>query len=195
MATTTGLFISTKRLKDQTPLTGSVDDKLLVPMIKLAQDKHILTALGTDLYDELLNLIILNYTMTADQLTLIQEYIQPCLVQYSFAESLPTLRVRFVNHATTIMSSEQSTAASYEDLKPIMNAAINNAQFYRQRLVDYLCENSTLFPKYLTNTGADLSPETRNYYTGLNVDNANVGRNLQLISLAAALGVRGTGLC
>ena len=59
MATTTGLFISTKRLKDQTPLTGSVDDKLLVPMIKLAQDKHILTALGTDLYDELLNLIIL----------------------------------------------------------------------------------------------------------------------------------------
>lgn len=195
MSTTTGLFISAKRLKDQTPLTGSVDDKLLVPMIKLAQDKHILTALGTDLYNELLDLIILNYSMSTDQLTLVQEYIQPCLVQYSFAESLPTLRVRFVNHATTIMSSEQSTAASYEDLKPIINAAINNAQFYRQRLIDYLCDNSTLFPKYSTNTGADISPESRNYYTGINVDNAYPTKDLQLISVMSALGIKGISIC
>jgi len=68
------------------------------------------------------------------------------------------------------MNSEQSAAATYDDLKPLMDQALDMAQFYRQRLIDYLCDNSASYPEYLSNTGSDLSPTSNNYTQGLNVD-------------------------
>jgi hypothetical protein len=68
------------------------------------------------------------------------------------------------------MNSEQSTAATFDDLKPLMDQALDMATFYRERLIDYLCENSDLFPEYTSNTGADLSPTTSNYTQGMNLD-------------------------
>ena len=66
--------------------------------------------------------------------------------------------------------SIQSASASYDDLKPLMDQSLDMGHFYRQRLIDYLCDNSTLFPEYTSNTGSDLSPTTNNYTQGLNID-------------------------
>lgn len=68
------------------------------------------------------------------------------------------------------MNSEQSQAATYEDLKPLMDQALDMATFYRERLIDYINENEASYPEYNTNTGSDLSPTTNNYTQGLNVD-------------------------
>ena len=60
-------------------------------------------------------------------------------------------------------------------------------EFYRERLIDYLTENSSLFPEYSSNTGADMSPTTRNYYSGINMDtNVNSRSQLAKAVLAAA---------
>jgi hypothetical protein len=61
---------------------------------------------------------------------------------------VPFLRLRFVNNAVVVMNSEQSTAATYDDLKPLMDQALDMATFYRERLIDYICNNSSLFPEY-----------------------------------------------
>jgi len=47
------LFISPAKLKVETALGGSVDDDILSPYIRLAQELHILPALGQSLYDDL----------------------------------------------------------------------------------------------------------------------------------------------
>jgi hypothetical protein len=163
------LFISTDRIKKDTALGGSVDDNLLLPYILMAQDRYILPVLGTDLNDKLIS-DIQGSSLSGAYLTLLQTYIQPSLVQYSFATVLPFLRLRMVNNSVVTMNSEQGSSVSHEELKPLINASIEQAEFYRERLIDYIRNNTSSLPEYQTNTGSDLTPTSENYYAGLNLD-------------------------
>ena len=175
------LYISATRIKKDTALGGSVDDNIIMPYILLAQDMFILPVLGTDL-DNKLKADIQGGSLTGAYKTLVETYIQPCLVQASFSELAPFLRLRFVNNAIVIMgATDQSDSASYEDIKPLMDRATDASEFYRQRLIDYIRNNTSSFPEYTTNTGADLDPTTRNYYAGMNLD-INVPRSNRLKS-------------
>lgn len=182
------LYISSGRLKKDTALQTSIDDNLIVPYILLAQDMHILPVLGTDL-DNDLKTHIQNGTLgdNLNNKTLVEKYIQPCLVQFSFTQLLPFLRLRFVNNAVVIMgSNDQSSPASFDDLRPVMDTATNAAEFYRKRLIDYINDNIANFPKYNTNTGSDLAPTQNNYYSGLNLNNVTPIDNQLAVFLSAA---------
>ncbi len=164
------LYISATRLKTDSAIGGSVDDDLIMPYILLAQDMNILPILGTEL-DNDLKAHIQAGTLIDNNKILVETYIQPALVQFAFTQLVPYLRLRFVNNAVVVMgATDQSSSASYDDLRPVMDTATNAAEFYRQRMIDYLTNNMTLFPKYSANSGADLNPTTRNYYAGLNLD-------------------------
>ena len=163
------LFISTDRLKKDSALGGSVDDNLLLPYILMAQDRYILPVLGTDLNAKLIS-DIQGSSLSGAYLTLLQTYIQPSLVQYSFATCLPFLRLRMVNNSIVTMNSEQGSSVSHDELKPLINASIDQAEFYRERLIDYIRNNTSSLPEYQTNTGSDLQPTSQNYYAGLNLD-------------------------
>ena len=76
-------------------------------------------------------------------------------------------------------ATEQSSSATYDDLKPLMDTATDAAEFYRQRLIDYLRNNTSSFSEYTSNTGADLDPTTNNYFAGINLD-TNVARSNRL---------------
>ena len=75
-----------------------------------------------------------------------------------------------VNNSVVAMNSEQGNSVSHDDLKPLINASMDQGEFYRERLIDYITNNQSNFPEYSTNTGADLNPTTQNYYAGLNLD-------------------------
>ena len=84
MATT--LYISASKLKRDTALGASVDDNLLTPYINIAQDRWILNALGTDLDNYLKSQIQAGAAFTGAYETLVNDYIQPALVQFAFCE-------------------------------------------------------------------------------------------------------------
>jgi hypothetical protein len=172
------LFISTTRIKKDTALGGSVDDNLLLPYILMAQDRYILPILGTDLYDKLIS-DIQGSSLAGDYLTLLQTYIQPCLVQFSFSVVLPFLRLRFVNNSVVTMDSEQGSSVSHDDLKPLISASMDQGEFLRERLIDYIQNNTSSFSEYSSNTGSDLQPTTQNYYAGLNLDVAPVSNKVK----------------
>ena len=164
------LYISATRLKRDSAMGGSVDDNLMMPYILLAQDMYILPILGTDL-DAKLKSEIQADTLAGDYKTLVEDYIQKALVQFAFAELAPFMRLRFVNNAIVIMgSTDQSSSATYEDIKPLIDRAQDAAEFYRQRTIDYLRDNSSSFPEYSSNSGADLDPTTNNYFAGINLE-------------------------
>ena len=163
------LYISATRLKKDSAIGGSVEDDLIMPYILLAQDMNILPILGTDL-DAKLKSDIQGGSLTGAYKTLVEDYIQPALVQFSFVSLVPYLRLRFVNNAVVVMgATEQSSSATYEDLEPVMNTAENAAEFYRQRCIDFLRNNESSFPEYSTNSGADLDPTVNNYFAGINL--------------------------
>jgi len=164
------LYISATRLKKDSAIGGSVEDDLIMPYILLAQDMNILPILGTDL-DAKLKSDIQGSSLTGAYKTLVEDYIQPALVQFSFVSLVPYLRLRFVNNAVVVMgATEQSSSASYEDLEPVMNTATDAAEFYRQRCIDYLRDNTSSFPEYSSNSGSDLDPTVNNYFAGINLE-------------------------
>ena len=182
------LYISSTRLKKDSAIGGSVDDDLIMPYILLAQDMNILPILGTDL-DAKLKTEIQGGSLAGVYKTLVEDYIQPALVQFSFVSLVPYLRLRFVNNAVVVMgATDQSSSASYDDLKPLMDTATDAAEFYRQRCIDYLRNNSSSFPEYTSNSGADLDPTTRNYYAGINLD-SNVPRSNRMKSFLQGTGI------
>ena len=173
------LYISSTRIKKDTALGGSVDDNIIMPYILLAQDMFILPVLGTDL-DAKLKAEIQAGSLSGAYKTLVETYIQPALVQFSFTELAPFLRLRFVNNSVVVMGdTDTGSSATYDDIKPLMDRATDAAEFYRQRLIDYLQNNSGSFSEYTSNTGADLNPQVSNYFAGINLD-VNVPRNNRL---------------
>lgn len=185
MAITHTLLISSDSLKRTTTISASVDDNLIHPVILLAQDRYILPVLGTDLFEKLKTEV--EGTPSGVYLTLLKDYVQKCLCQFTLATLYPVLRLRAVNHSVVQMNNEQGTSVSFDDIEPLISSALDMGEFYRSRLIDYLTDNSSSFPEYSSNTGADMSPTTRNYYSGINMDtNVNSRSQLAKAVLAAA---------
>lgn len=191
MASTTILFVSPDRVKRETPLGGSVDDNLLQPCIFSAQQRWVYPTLGTALYDKVAKLIDDNQLDDAGNeiyKTLLQDYVIPCLVQYAFATAIPVLRVRFVNNAVVAMNSEQGSAVSADDIKPIVAQAEDIGNWFRERLVDWLISRTDI-PELNSNSFPNLSPSRTNYTQGLNVEYTADNQDLQ--ALRQLLGITG----
>ena len=186
MATTHTLLISADTLKRNTTISQSVDEDLIHPVILIAQDRYILPVLGTDLFEKLKTEI--SGTPSGVYLTLLKDYVQKCLCQFTLATLYPVLRLRAVNHSVVSMNNEQGTSATYDDIKPLIDGATDMAEFYRQRMIDYLRNNTSSFPEYSSNEGSDLQPTTRNYYSGINMDTTIDDRNIKAI--LSAIGVK-----
>lgn len=186
MATTHTLLISADTLKRNTTISQSVDEDLIHPVILIAQDRYILPVLGTDLFEKLKTEIA--GTPSGVYLTLLKDYVQKCLCQFTLATLYPVLRLRAVNHSVVSMNNEQGTSASHDDIQRLIDSATDMAEFYRQRMIDYLQDNTTSFPEYSSNTGSDMSPTTRNYYSGINMD-TNID-DIKLKALLSAMGVK-----
>ena len=162
------LFTSPRIIKRDTPLGSQVDDNLILPYIRMAQDKEILPYLGTKLFDKLKDDIDAN-TLTGVYQTLVDDYLVASLVQFTFAMVAPMIRVRFSNNSVTVVSSEQGQTANRDDIKPIVDQARQMGEFYRERMVEHIHHNIANFPEYNTNTGEQMSPTRNNYFEGLNL--------------------------
>ena len=75
------LYISSARIKRDTALGSTVDDNILNPYIQIAQDRWILPVLGTDLDEYLKAEIATPTALTGAYKTLVEDFLQPCLVQ------------------------------------------------------------------------------------------------------------------
>ena len=51
-------------------------------------------------------------------------------------------------------------------MKRLVDRSRAIGEFYRERMIDYLCFNQASFPEYSTNTNDDLTPRRRGNYTG-----------------------------
>ncbi len=174
------LFISENKIKDSTAIGGNVSNDFLLPYIKVAQKKYIETKLGTDLFEALQTKITAGSLSGAYE-TLVDSYIQDALVHWSFFECLPFLRYKVMNNNVVSKTAENSTPLSREEAQDLREEIRNTAEFYTERLIDYIKNNTASFPEYTTNTGADVNPDRINYYSGMNLEyDRNQRKNITL---------------
>ena len=147
------LFISRNDIVRRTVLGGNVDPEKIIPFVKTAQDKYIMPALGTVLYNKL-QLDVAAGTITAQYKTLMDEYILDCLVHYAMVEALPFLAYTFGNGSISRnINNEQGTAPGKNDVDFLLQKELATAQFYAERLVEHLIANNNIYPEYLQTTG------------------------------------------
>lgn len=158
------LFISVQTIKDRTGLHANVDEKLVLPEIKTAQDMYILPALGSALYAELQNCIETN-TFSALQTTLIDDYIVDSLVYYVMSELPQGLSFQFYNKGLIRKTGENQESPSMQDMIDVANRYRARAEFYKQRLIKYLKQNNASYPNYLNfGSGIDsIKPDNEGY--------------------------------
>ena len=147
------LFCSRNDIVKRTPLGGNIDPDKVIPFVKTAQDKYILIALGTVLYDYLQDQIAAG-TLTGVYKLLVDEYIVDTLVHYTMVEALPFLAYTIGNTGIVKnLNSEQSASPNKSDIDYLLQKELATAQFYSERLVTYLIAQNTLYPQYLQTTG------------------------------------------
>ena len=167
------LFISEDKLKDSTAINLNVDVNLLLPYVRQAQKLYVETKIGTDLSNKLKDLIIAGTIGSAGNeayKTLIDEYIGDMLPNWAFYHCIPFLRFKIENGNIYSKTSETGTALSTEEAQHLREEVRNTAEYYTERLIQYICNNSSSFPEYSTNTGADVNPDSNAYYNGMNLE-------------------------
>lgn len=158
------LFISVDTIKDRTGLHNNVDDKLVKPEIKTAQDMYILPALGSALYNRLQAGITAN-NLTSDEITLLDNYVVDTLVNYVLSELPQGMSYQFYNKGLLRKQGDNSEYPSMQDMIDVANRYRARAEFYKQRLIKYLKQNNVLYPLYLNfGSGIDaIKPENDGY--------------------------------
>ena len=167
------LFISEAKLKDSTAINLNVDVDLLLPYVRQAQKLWCETRLGTDLNNKLKDLIVagtVNLPANAAYKTLLDDYVGDMLPNWAFYHAIPFLRFKIENGNIYSKSSETGTALSTEESQHLREEVRNTAEYYTERMIDYICNNNSLFPEYNTNTGADVNPDQNAYYNGMNLE-------------------------
>ena len=163
------LIISENYLKEKSVINGNADMKVITPTIQLCQDKYIKPILGTDLYDQILSEIG-SSTVTAENVTLLDNYILPALMWYILCEVTPVFKYRYANKGIQVNSSENSQSASLDEIQWLMDKWRNNAEWYGQQATKFLREesDSTNYPLYLENDDCyKIKPIKNNFTSGL----------------------------
>ena len=167
------LFISEAKLKDSTAINLNVSSDLLLPYVRQAQKLWCETRLGTDLNDKLKDLIVagtVNLPANAAYKTLLDDYVGDMLPNWAFYHAIPFLRFKIENGNIYSKTSETGQALSTEESQHLREEVRNTAEYYTERMIDYICNNNSLFPEYNTNTGADVNPDDNAYYNGMNLE-------------------------
>ena len=163
------LFISENKLKESTAINMNVDVDLLLPYVLQAQKLYCEPKLGTNLYQKL-EADITAGTLTGAYKTLVDDYISFMLVNYAFYHCIPFLRFKVENGNIYAKTSETGTSLSTEEAQHLREEVRNTSEYYTERLIEYLKNNTSLFPEYNTNSGADISPDSNAYYNGMNLE-------------------------
>ena len=167
------LFISESKLKSSTAVNLSVDVNLLLPYVRQAQKLYVETKLGTDLTQKLKDLITLGTIGNVGNeayKTLVDDYIGDMLPNWAFYHAVPFLRFKIENGNIYSKTSETGNALSTEEAQHLREEVRNTAEYYTERMIDYVKNNTSSFPEYSTNSGADVSPDSNAYYNGMNLE-------------------------
>jgi len=156
------LLITEDYLKKYTAITDAVDPNIIRPAIYLAQDKQITNYLGTDLMNKIKSDVSAG-TLSGDYETLLNDYVLKSLLWWTMVELYPSLLYKHDNGNLVSRQSEDTTPVTKGEMESLKEAARDNARYYTNRLVQYLCYNSSLFPEYTSNSNNDIKPDRNPY--------------------------------
>lgn len=165
MGTYSALFIDDEYIKKNSPLGRSLDPEEIYPFISEAQAIYTQDLLGTPLYDDLIyksdSINNPTGTFSAIEWQLINIF-SKSLAYWSVYLALPHLSIKIRNGGVAKASPDNVQVSDLSEVRYIREEVKNLAEFWAQRTVTFLCENSTSFPLYNA-ASEDMYPSNGQY--------------------------------
>jgi hypothetical protein len=165
------LFISEQYVKNTTLIDENVDVRLILPSIKDCQELRIHPILGTPLYEDLKTKITAS-TLNSDETNLLDNYIASTMAQWVMYECSTSMLFKYRNKSVATKNSENSNPIDYQDLQYLRDEWKNKAEEREARLINFLCDNDNLFPKYKEHSD-DLNPRKTAFQTSFYLGGGN----------------------
>jgi hypothetical protein len=159
------IYIDAEYIKAYSHLDGSIDAKDLLPSVIQAQDSQIQPILGTKLF-KALKTKISDGTISGNYETLLQDYVMMATLKWTLVNYYPYLQGKILSGTIGSRNVDNITALSQDEVMRMVDIERSNAQFYTERLIDYLQNNTSLFTEYNSNSGAEMTPDSQTYAEG-----------------------------
>ena len=164
------MMISEELLKTYTAINDAVQTDELRYCILTSQNIQIQETLGTNLYQKLLDLIStggISLPANSNYKTLLDTYVQPTLINYSYYMALDNFMVKFMSVGLVQNRSEQGNAIDFKTFQFLKQNAKDQAEFSDNLLRRHLIFRSGLYPEYNNGNLNDgqLPPETKTAFS------------------------------
>lgn len=160
---TTTLFISENKLKNFSDLNNALDADLLKNAIREAQDIHIQRMLGYELYQSLITKV--NTSAVTGVYSTLMEFVQDALLYWTYYEALEAIYLRPRNNGLLVpQGGAEANAADVTLYDKKRTSVENKAEWYSERLVNYLIDNESSFPEFGTETGMEIFPDQQSQF-------------------------------
>jgi hypothetical protein len=126
--------------------------------VQIAQDIDLQTILGTKFYNHLLSQVsATGNTFNADEKTLVDDYVQPFLIQTAYFNAMPGIMYRTMNRGIVEGTMENAASVDINTMKYLRSIQKQRADFYMTRLQDYLLigKGQNKFPDYTSQSTID----------------------------------------
>ena len=160
----TNTFATVEDVKKETGISNATSPELIAPFINTAEIFWLKDTLGQTLWTEL-KAAISGDTLSGDNYTLVYNYIIPASVWYSYYEASVFIMFRGEAKGFTKKYSDNSQALEKKEFEMLRQSILDNAQTWRNRMIDYLEDNSTLYPSWRSNNQCGGS--TKRYSGGI----------------------------
>jgi len=173
-------FCTQAYLKSFTPINGNVDVNELDSHLEATELIYTRELIGKNLYDDIKTKFIAQI-LSPDEIILVG-FLKQHIAYRTTYEAIPFLNVKMVAKGPSKLRGEFSEPASLKDVQWLQSSLGNRAEYFEQRIVDYLCLNGNLFPLYSTSddvTGILLTNTNQfdsDIYLGDNIHNINNNR-------------------
>lgn len=169
MAREESLLISEELFRALSPVSGDLDWEYVWPLILAADDKWIQPILGQPLYEKIMA-EIKAVTLADPYKALVEDYVARTSVWYTCYLGFPFWGIKIVNSGIIQRVVDDGTTIDFTDIDKLRQMCRGQAEFYQQRLIDYLCANSKDFPEYKAAGSGEVDAESVNYSGGLNLE-------------------------
>lgn len=132
-------LITAEEIKVHTSIGGNVDPDKFMHLLDDAQILILEPVLGTKLYEKILTDFD-DETITGVYLTILNNYVKPCLWHTVFAQYLRDGVILAQNTGIFTREVENGTASNSDDIKYVAKGAQSKADVYIERLERYLCD-------------------------------------------------------
>jgi hypothetical protein len=145
------LLISENTLKTYTPINENVQSDELRFCILQSQQIFLQESLGTNLYNQMLDLVgngTISDPANAVYKNLLDTYIQPMLINYSYYLGIDNFYVKFISVGMVQNRSEQGDKIDHRTFQYLKSNAKQQAEFSDSLLRRHLIFRSGLYPAY-----------------------------------------------